>query len=186
MKRAFPIILIAGVLLFASCNKLEQFNDLYIRLNLSSKSLSFNFDATDSVKSFEISKAGTYLNLDSILKTNSVDTNKIQSVKIYKINFAIDTANGASKEYNFDFLKNMSVSCKVDSPSFDFIDLGKVDSIKASTMSFDMNVPNIEVKDIIRMDELLYRMKGWNKKPMGKTKVIVIINYTVDAALTSK
>jgi hypothetical protein len=49
-----------------------------------------------------------------------------------------------------------------------------------------MNVPNIEVKDIIRMDELLYRMRGWNKKPMGKTKVIVTINYTVDAALTSK
>jgi hypothetical protein len=186
MKRVFPIIFIAGVLFFASCNKLEQFNDLYIRLNLSSKSLWFNFDSTGSVKSFEISKAGNYLNIDSILKTNSVDTSKIQSVKIYKINFAIDTANGASKEYNFDFLKNMSISCKVDSPSFDFIDLGKVDSVKTSMTSFDMSVPNIEVKDIIRMDELLYRMRGWNKKPMGKTKVVVTVNYTVDAALSNK
>jgi 4-alpha-glucanotransferase len=53
-------------------------------------------------------------------------------------------------------------------------------------MSFDMIVPNIEVKDIIRMDEIRYRMKGWNKKPMGKTKVIVTINYTVDAALSNK
>jgi hypothetical protein len=80
----------------------------------------------------------------------------------------------------------MSVSCKVDHPSFDYIDLGKADSIKSSVMSFDMSVPNIEVKDIIRMDEIRYRMKGWNKKPMGKTKVIVTINYTVDAALSNK
>lgn len=186
MKRVLPIFFVAGVLFFASCNKLEQFDDLYIRLNLSSKSLWFNFDSTGTVKSFEITKEGNYLNIDSILKTNSVDTTKIQSIKIYKINFAIDTANGVSKEYNFDFLKNMSVSCKVDSPSFDFVDLGKVDSVKASMMSFDMSVPNIEVKDLIRMEDLLYRMKGWNKKPMGKTKVIVTVNYTVDAALSNK
>ncbi len=186
MKRVFPIMLIAGVLLFASCNKLEQFNDLYIRLNLSSKSLWFNFDSTDSIKSFEISKVGNYLNIDSILQKNSVDTNKIQSVKIYKINFTIDTTNSVSKENNFDFLKNMSVSCKVDNPSFDYINLGKADSIKSNMMSFDMSVPNIEVKDIIRMDEIRYRMNGWNKKPMGKTKVIVTIDYTVDAALSNK
>jgi hypothetical protein len=186
MKRVFPIMLIAGIFLFASCNKLEQFNDLYIRLNLSSKSLWFNFDSTDSVKSFEISKVGNYLNIDSILQSNSVDTSKIQTVKISKINFSIDTTNGVSKENNFDFLKNMSVSCKVDNPSFDYIELGKADSIKSSMMSFDMIVPNIEVKDIIRMDEIRYRMKGWNKKPMGKTKVIVTINYTVDAALSNK
>jgi hypothetical protein len=80
----------------------------------------------------------------------------------------------------------MSVSCKVDSPTFNYIDLGRVDSVKSSLMSFDMSVPNIEVKDLIRMDELLYRMRGWNKKPMGKTKVIVTVNYTVDAALLNK
>lgn len=186
MKRVLPICIVLGTIILASCNKLEQFDDLYIRLNLSSKSLWFNFDSTDSVKSFEITKEGNYLNIDSILKTNSVDTSKIQSIKIYKINFAIDTSNGASKEYNFDFLKNMSVSCKVDSPSFDFIDLGKVDSVKSSMMSFDMSVPNIEVKDMLRMEDLLYRMRGWNKKPMGKTKVIVTVNYTVDAALSNK
>ena len=186
MKKVLPIIFVTGILFFASCDKLEKFDDLYIRLNLSSKSLWFNFDSTSTVNSFEITKEGNYLNIDSILKTNSVDTTKIQSIKIYKINFAIDTSNGVSKEYNFDFLKNMSVSCKVDSPSFEYIDLGKVDSVKSSMMSFDMTVPNIEVKDLMRMEDLLYRMRGWNKKPMGKTKVIVTVNYTVDAALSNK
>jgi hypothetical protein len=69
---------------------------------------------------------------------------------------------------------------------FDYIDLGKVDSIKASMTSFDMSVPNVEVKDLIRMDDIRYRMRGWNKKPMSKTKVVVTVNYTVDAALSNK
>jgi hypothetical protein len=58
MKRVLPIIFVAGVLVLASCNKLEQFDDLYIRLNLSSKSLWFNFDSTGSINSFEINKIG--------------------------------------------------------------------------------------------------------------------------------
>ncbi len=186
MKTVYSIVLAVGIFFLASCDKLEKFNDLYIRLNLTSKSLTFEFDSTSTIQNFEILHEGNYINFDSILKNNSIDTTKIQSIKIYKINFTIDTVNGVSKETNFDFLKNISVACKVDSPSFSFVDMGKIDSVKYSQSSIDMAVPNIEVKDMVKFEELLYKMTGCNRKLMGKTKVLVTVSYSVDAALSPK